>query len=173
MTMSYRNSSGPTSSASISEETVVDLTDEENSVHVPSSMEKARVLIIDSDDDIVEMELPTCRLRSFKKNGQSVSTKTSTATKKHSSVSVVHEAPKKQKSPKQSPSAEASKRIINCPVCMETIQQFEKDGRQLMVTRCGHIFCEVCIKRAVKAQHRCPSCRKPINWNSFHPLFLS
>ena len=29
-------------------------------------------------------------------------------------------------------------------------------------TPCGHMFCQPCILAAVKAQHKCPTCRKPI-----------
>ena len=72
-----------------------------------------------------------------------------------------------------SPSKTSSRSIIQCPICMETVQQFEKEGRQLTATRCGHIFCNVCIREAAKAQRKCPTCRKPVTLRGgFHELFI-
>jgi hypothetical protein len=42
-----------------------------------------------------------------------------------------------------------------CCLCLE-------DMKESAATPCGHVFCRPCLVAAVKAQHRCPTCRKPI-----------
>ena len=66
----------------------------------------------------------------------------------------------------------SSKRMITCPICMDTAQQFEASGRQIVVTVCGHIFCNVCIRNAISTQHKCPTCRKKLSLRQYHPIFL-
>ncbi|ONM56187.1 RING/U-box superfamily protein [Zea mays] len=39
-------------------------------------------------------------------------------------------------------------------------------------TTCGHIFCDTCIKQAIKVQKKCPTCRKGLKMNSVHRIFL-
>lgn len=165
-------------------DSVVDLTNE--GTPRPASQSSAyqqNVLIIDSDEEIVEMELPTpphrirhkklkprksqSKLGALRKGGEcsfSIESKLSPRHANKKNDSVMASGP--------SSSTEASK-SINCPVCMETVQQFEKDGRHLMATKCGHIFCNVCIGKAVKVQGKCPTCRKLVPRNSYHPIFLS
>lgn len=177
------------SSSSASDHNFVDLTNEGRTSNAVSPSTK--VLIIDSDDDIVEMELPARpykESKTYTRGGQSTygSSRIDIPSCRHPcdgskgacSLSIGHVTPTKQVgtiivTEKTSPGMEASKHIINCPVCMETVQQFEKDGRHVMVTHCGHIFCNECIKKAVKTQQKCPNCRKPVKWNNCHPLFLS
>ncbi len=169
------------SSSSVSDDNFVDLTNEGRSSHAVSTSTKVLIIDSDSDDDIIEMELPAHPYKepkTYKRGGQSKygsSRRTSDGTEGACSLKIGHVTPTKQVgaifvTEKTSP---ASKHIINCPVCMETVQQFEKDGRHVMVTHCGHIFCNECIKKAVKAQQKCPNCRKPVKWNNCHPLFLS
>mmetsp|Transcript_11267 Transcript_11267/g.31955 ORF Transcript_11267/g.31955 Transcript_11267/m.31955 type:complete len:181 (+) Transcript_11267:684-1226(+) len=62
-----------------------------------------------------------------------------------------------------SPSAPA---IIKCPVCLDPIQVMTS-------TICGHVFCDACIRAAIKVQKRCPTCRKPLTARSLHRIFLS
>lgn len=60
-----------------------------------------------------------------------------------------------------------AKQVV-CPICLEEIQ----DG-QMASTVCGHVFCFACVSACVKAQKRCPSCRKSLAAkNSFHKLFM-
>lgn len=47
------------------------------------------------------------------------------------------------------------KPLISCPICMGPFVEE-------MTTKCGHIFCKTCIKDAIKAQAKCPTCRKKI-----------
>lgn len=71
-----------------------------------------------------------------------------------------------------SPVKHSSKQMITCPVCMDTVHQFEKSGRHIVTTVCGHIFCNVCIRSAISTQHKCPTCRKKLNLKQYHSIFL-
>ena len=42
-----------------------------------------------------------------------------------------------------------------CPICLDS---FEAP----LVTKCGHHFCETCIRTALQVKKECPSCREPI-----------
>ncbi|ONK63817.1 uncharacterized protein A4U43_C07F19250 [Asparagus officinalis] len=56
---------------------------------------------------------------------------------------------------------------FSCPICLcEIVSPF--------TTLCGHIFCEVCIKTAIKKQKKlCPTCRTKLTGkNSIHRVFL-
>ncbi|KAF3435951.1 hypothetical protein FNV43_RR23043 [Rhamnella rubrinervis] len=44
---------------------------------------------------------------------------------------------------------------FGCPICMGPLAEE-------MSTRCGHIFCKACIKAAIAAQGKCPTCRKKV-----------
>mmetsp|Transcript_22527 Transcript_22527/g.62236 ORF Transcript_22527/g.62236 Transcript_22527/m.62236 type:complete len:201 (+) Transcript_22527:84-686(+) len=54
---------------------------------------------------------------------------------------------------------------IKCPVCLDPITQ-------MSTTHCGHVFCMPCIKDCIKAQKRCPKCRKPLTMKQVHRVFL-
>lgn len=173
-------------------------------VHVPGPMQSGasgqsgstfqgrNVVIIDSDEDVLEMEMPPTpphqshshQTHTHTRNLKKQSNQSKTGSGSSSSDLVCCEdlpstdstPPSDKPSPVKniSPSKISSRSIIQCPICMETVQQFEKEGRQLMVTRCGHIFCSVCIRESAKAQRRCPSCRKPVSLRGgFHELFIS
>ncbi|KAK7280432.1 hypothetical protein RJT34_25496 [Clitoria ternatea] len=56
--------------------------------------------------------------------------------------------------------------IFNCPICMS---QFTEE----MSTRCGHIFCNQCIRAAIYTQgKKCPTCRKRVNLKDLRRVFL-
>lgn len=50
-----------------------------------------------------------------------------------------------------------------CPVCIEAFSNIKKRGKKIVVTRCGHMFCDHCLQQSMKAAGRiCPKCRKKI-----------
>lgn len=61
------------------------------------------------------------------------------------------------------PSAEASE--PQCPVCMESMTA-------MACGPCGHVFCDPCIRAAVKAQKKCPTCRKTMVLKAIHRVYL-
>lgn len=55
--------------------------------------------------------------------------------------------------------------VFTCPICMGPMVEE-------MSTRCGHIFCKSCIKAAISAQAKCPTCRKKITVKELIRVFL-
>ncbi|KAG4908789.1 hypothetical protein JHK87_054905 [Glycine soja] len=55
--------------------------------------------------------------------------------------------------------------VFNCPICMSALEEETS-------TRCGHIFCKNCIRAALSAQAKCPTCRKKVTRNSLIRVFL-
>ncbi|KZV39074.1 hypothetical protein F511_30447, partial [Dorcoceras hygrometricum] len=54
---------------------------------------------------------------------------------------------------------------FNCPICMGPLLEETS-------TKCGHIFCKVCITKAIAAQHKCPTCRVKITSKSIFRVYL-
>lgn len=56
---------------------------------------------------------------------------------------------------------------LECPVCMEDMV-----GKQISSTRCGHIFCSVCLRQALRTKPICPVCKssRPEIHNVYLPL---
>lgn len=61
---------------------------------------------------------------------------------------------------------------LKCPVCLDTFSGIRSRGIQLVSTVCGHVFCQRCLRQCLLTQQQCPTCRKRISHNDFHPLFL-
>ncbi|PPE02854.1 hypothetical protein GOBAR_DD00109 [Gossypium barbadense] len=71
--------------------------------------------------------------------------------------SMVKEITKPQSLPKEP--------TFTCPICMGSLNEE-------MSTRCGHIFCKACIKAAIAAQGKCPTCRKRVTVKELIRVFL-
>jgi hypothetical protein len=56
-------------------------------------------------------------------------------------------------------------KALNCSIC-----QFEM--KNMTSTKCGHTFCEQCIKQAIRVNKKCPTCRKITNMKDLHRVFL-
>ncbi|XP_062078017.1 uncharacterized protein LOC133782681 [Humulus lupulus] len=54
---------------------------------------------------------------------------------------------------------------FSCPICMGQLVEE-------MSTKCGHIFCKSCIKAAITAQGKCPTCRKRVTSKELIRVFL-
>ncbi|KAJ3701564.1 hypothetical protein LUZ61_005269 [Rhynchospora tenuis] len=54
---------------------------------------------------------------------------------------------------------------FSCPVCLSQLSE-------PCSTTCGHVFCQSCIKTAIQAQKKCPTCRKKLTNKGFHRLYL-
>ncbi|XP_028797055.1 E3 ubiquitin-protein ligase RNF4 [Neltuma alba] len=55
--------------------------------------------------------------------------------------------------------------VFSCPICMGPFVEE-------VSTRCGHIFCKSCIKAAINAQGKCPTCRKKVTAKELIRVFL-
>ncbi|KAL2549672.1 RING/U-box superfamily protein [Forsythia ovata] len=54
---------------------------------------------------------------------------------------------------------------FTCPVCMGPLVKE-------ISTKCGHIFCKTCIKTAIAAQNKCPTCRRKITMKDTIRFYL-
>ncbi|XP_045480496.1 E3 ubiquitin-protein ligase BRE1-like [Harmonia axyridis] len=54
-----------------------------------------------------------------------------------------------------------------CPVCYENLSE-----KQVMTTKCGHLFCKVCIERIAISIKKCPTCRKAVNKKNIIPIYI-
>ncbi|CAA2959700.1 E3 ubiquitin- ligase RNF4-like [Olea europaea subsp. europaea] len=54
---------------------------------------------------------------------------------------------------------------FSCPICMGPLVDE-------VSTKCGHIFCKACIKTAIAAQSKCPTCRKKITMKDTVRIYL-
>ncbi|CAK9163440.1 unnamed protein product [Ilex paraguariensis] len=54
---------------------------------------------------------------------------------------------------------------FNCPVCMGPLVEE-------MSTKCGHIFCKVCIKASIASQRKCPTCRRKVTMKDTIRVYL-
>ncbi|CAL5082239.1 unnamed protein product [Urochloa decumbens] len=55
--------------------------------------------------------------------------------------------------------------IFTCPICWNKMEEPS-------TTPCGHVFCNTCIKQAIKVQKKCPTCRKGLRATSVHRIYL-
>jgi hypothetical protein len=73
-------------------------------------------------------------------------------------------APEPTPAPPPPPPASEEYRF-KCVICMENLKEETS-------TICGHIFCGACIKGAIQAQKKCPTCRKKLNMKNIHRIYL-
>ena len=54
---------------------------------------------------------------------------------------------------------------LTCAVCLD-------HPRNPTASKCGHIFCEECIKVSIQTFKQCPSCRTPLRPNQVQRLYF-
>ncbi|KAK7806159.1 LOW QUALITY PROTEIN: hypothetical protein U0070_021105, partial [Myodes glareolus] len=52
---------------------------------------------------------------------------------------------------------------VSCPICMDGYSEIVQNGRLIVSTECGHVFCSQCLRDSLKNANTCPTCRKKIN----------
>ena len=57
-----------------------------------------------------------------------------------------------------------------CPICLEHVPLKRYNLRQLVQTKCGHVFCKPHIVKSLENKLECPTCRREINENDIEPL---
>jgi hypothetical protein len=82
---------------------------------------------------------------------------------------VTKPAPSKIKLPPAPPEPPLQPAMLKCTVCLE----LASETTQLCSTVCGHIFCVDCLQNALKVDKKCPNCRKKLNKNQYHRIYLS
>ncbi|XP_045459114.1 E3 ubiquitin-protein ligase RNF4-like [Melitaea cinxia] len=55
-----------------------------------------------------------------------------------------------------------------CPICLD-----ELGKNPLSSTKCGHVFCQLCLEQSLALEKRCPTCRQALKGKTaYHPLYL-
>lgn len=54
---------------------------------------------------------------------------------------------------------------FNCPICMGPLVEE-------VSTKCGHIFCKACLKKALSVQSKCPTCRNKVTMRGAIRVYL-
>jgi len=62
--------------------------------------------------------------------------------------------------------------INACSICLEKYDEIRHKGKEIHSTLCGHIFCELCIRKATRRNPFCPQCRKSCPPGSTHAIYL-
>ena len=70
------------------------------------------------------------------------------------------------------PPAISSPHEIICPICMDTKRTFVQAGRSLVTTKCGHLFCDSCLKQSIALLHKCPTCSGKLSLKQYHRIYL-
>lgn len=132
---------------------VVDLT-QEDSVIVNDGRDKNLVVITLDDSDEISIET----IKEVTPASQHVRpTKSSTTSTLLSTQHTPRSTSKRPIRPETPPNTP------KCPICIETFANVKKRGLKIVTTKCGHIFCDFCLKRAMSENGRtCPKCRKNV-----------
>lgn len=65
--------------------------------------------------------------------------------------------------PPRPPPPSSPPNALKCPICIETYVNVKQRGLKIVTTKCGHIFCDFCLKKALTTNGRkCPKCRKTV-----------
>lgn len=64
-------------------------------------------------------------------------------------------------------SADVKRARMECPICFESIHE-----KKISFVLCGHVFCTMCITKAIKANNNCPTCGNAVNLNDVRPAYL-
>ena len=60
---------------------------------------------------------------------------------------------------------------LQCPVCLDHLQELPV-GKEVKATQCGHLFCSICLNKALKEKEQCPTCRKRAKLSQVIKIFL-
>ena len=88
--------------------------------------------------------------------------------------SPIHHLDRNPPLPQQDLDTTSSPGIISlqCPVCLDNLKTIKRTDRGMMSTVCGHIFCSKCLPASIKANGRCPTCRRVLAKKDYHKIFI-
>jgi tetratricopeptide (TPR) repeat protein len=61
--------------------------------------------------------------------------------------------------------------ISKLPACIICIEPYDEGTHTPRVSRCGHTFCDLCIRTLQKGKKKCPACRRQIGENKLPANF--
>lgn len=73
--------------------------------------------------------------------------------------------------------SDSTQKAIQCPICLESLDELKKNSKRLKSTTCGHILCNECLEATFKSSNLkssifCPTCRTKLTRSKIHDLFL-
>ena len=61
---------------------------------------------------------------------------------------------------------------LSCPICWDCLTSLE-EGRTVLSTPCGHLFCSPCLLASLEASSACPTCRGRVTSNTCNRIYLN
>ncbi|XP_007421930.1 E3 ubiquitin-protein ligase RNF4-like [Python bivittatus] len=61
---------------------------------------------------------------------------------------------------------------VSCPICMDGYSEIIQNGRLIVSTKCGHVFCSQCLRDSLRNANSCPTCRKKLGYKQYHPIYI-
>ncbi|XP_015687351.1 E3 ubiquitin-protein ligase RNF4 [Protobothrops mucrosquamatus] len=61
---------------------------------------------------------------------------------------------------------------VSCPICMDGYSEIIQNGRLIVSTKCGHVFCSQCLRDSLRNSNSCPTCRKKLGYKQYHPIYI-
>ncbi|KAF1385153.1 hypothetical protein PFLUV_G00127720 [Perca fluviatilis] len=61
---------------------------------------------------------------------------------------------------------------ISCPVCLDSYSEIVESGRLVVSTRCGHVFCSVCVSESFHPPPIPPPTYITLTPRQYHPLYV-
>ena len=175
---------------STNNETVLEVSQEEDSELV-DNIDPSSTILIDDDEDENENELLQVQEVVNRARVRASNTQVD-------STIVLSESEEEQEDDgEQDESAEGGTLdetlnilTIKCPICLSGFREIQAEGKlsncvsdqfkcsclggSLCSTICGHIFCKSCLDGCTGGfLFKCPSCRRSLRNNDYHPIFLS
>ncbi|GAB4824162.1 hypothetical protein N2152v2_011208 [Parachlorella kessleri] len=59
---------------------------------------------------------------------------------------------------------------VKCGICLEVMGG--SSGKAMASGPCGHVYCRDCLTEAVRAQKKCPTCRRNLQLRQLHQVFV-
>lgn len=150
---------------------VVDLTEDDNTSNNTSTSSIKDTDVITLEDSIVSLPSRTPKASASKRRVPLVIDVTVDDSDTDSTPEPIHLKPPPttnhlQRTPKPAPVPlvqDSPPDAPKCPICIETYINVKKRGLKIVATRCGHMFCDFCLRTALSANGRkCPKCRKNV-----------
>eukprot|EP00644_Phytophthora_capsici_P002065 jgi/Phyca11/530915/estExt2_fgenesh1_pm.C_PHYCAscaffold_840026 len=122
----------------------------------------------DSDDgvEILDVQTNDAPLRRKRRRPGSATSENGLLTpKRQRNTDVMNSAASTGISMHNSEVVEEFKRRLKCSICLDVLENMTS-------TICGHVFCAVCIRQAIRANGKCPLCQRPLLLKDIHRLFF-
>lgn len=68
----------------------------------------------------------------------------------------------------ESPEGVGDAKTLQCPICFRCMI-----GLSISSTKCGHLFCKLCIEKAIQQRSICPACNQNVYLSQVHPVYLT